>query len=450
MSVELRMILLSNTLTGKKEELKPLKSGFIQMYACGITPNNFTHLGHGRCFVLFDVLYRFLKFSGLNVTYCRNFTDIDDKMLKRAEEEYGDALRYPEIAERFINSYLDDMEALNCLFPNHQPRATQVIPEIIQFITDLIDKGHAYVVDGDVYFDVRSDKQYGKLSKCNIDDLMSGARVEVNEKKRDPLDFALWKAESKGGFWDSPWGHGRPGWHIECSVMASKYLGETIDIHAGGMDLIFPHHENEIAQSECRSGKSFANAWMHVAFVRVNEEKMSKSLGNFFTLRDIFKDFDPMVVRFYILKHHYRSPLDFTKADLEAAEKAYRKLCKAFTVRACSADLSPDHLEKSSIVQKMKEFISDDLNTAGLWGIVFEHLDSLGEELCTVKAFIQDVLGLTLELLPERIICITPDIQKLIDERSVAREKKDWAKADALRDQLKELGVDVQDKKLFN
>ena len=315
-------------------------------------------------------------------------------------------------------------------------------------IETLIEKGHAYEIDGDVYFSVKSFKDYGKLSKRNIDDLKSGSRVDINEKKRDPLDFALWKHESEGGFWESPWGNGRPGWHIECSVMANKFLGDTITLHSGGMDLIFPHHENEIAQSESATGKKFSHHWMHVAFVRVNEEKMSKSLGNFFTLRELFNTFDPMVLRFYILKHHYRSPIDFSNVELESAEKAYRKLCKAFATRTCSANLSPDHMQQSQLVKKMEAFVEDDLNTVAVWGLIFENLNSLGEEFCAVKSFIQNVLGVTLEPLSEKIICITPEIQLLIDQRKKARTDKNWEQSDTLRDQLTKLGVDVQDEKL--
>jgi len=442
------MIKLNNTLTGKKEELIPLKDGSVTLYACGITPYDYTHVGHARCYVLFDVLCRFLKYTNLEVTYCRNFTDIDDKLLKKAEDELGDRLRYSEIADKYISAYLEDMESLNCQFPTHQPRATEVIPEIVAFIGTLIKKGYAYEVDGDVYYSVTSFNGYGKLSKRKIEDLKSGARVEINDKKRDPLDFALWKSEPKGGFWKSPWGNGRPGWHIECSVMANKFLGETIDIHAGGMDLIFPHHENEIAQSEAGNEKPFAKNWMHVAFVQVNKEKMSKSLGNFFTLREVFNTFDPMVMRFYILKHHYRSPLDFSNTELESSEKAYRKLCKAFAGKVCSAKLSPAHEETSPIVKKMEAFVEDDLNSVGALGVVFENLDSLGDDLCAVKAFMQNVFGLSLDPLPEKIICITPEIQALMKKRNEARAAKDWATADKLRDELAELGLDVQDQKL--
>ncbi len=439
------MIKLTNTLTGKKEELQSINPNEITLYACGITPYDYAHVGHGRCYILFDVLYRLLKFNNKKVIYCRNFTDVDDKLLARAEKELGDPLRYKEVADRFISAYLQDMESLNCLFPDHQPCVTEVIPEIITLVEGLIAKGHAYAVGGDVYFSVNSCKEYGKLSKRKLDDLLAGARVEINEEKRNPLDFALWKSEEKNTFWKSPWGYGRPGWHIECSAMATKFLGETLSVHGGGMDLIFPHHENEIAQSECFSGKLFSHSWMHVAFVRIDQEKMSKSLGNFFTLREVFDKFDPMVVRFYILNHHYRSPLDFSFESLEQAEKSYRKLCKVFTHKMCPLDISTAAQSESPIVQKMITFVEDDLNTVGMWGVVFENLDSMGNEFCLIKRFIQTVLGITLEPLPGKIVCITPEIQQLLDARIAARTQKEWAKADQLRDQLRDLGIDVQD-----
>lgn len=440
------MIKLTNTLTGKKEELISSDKKGLTFYACGITPSGYPHLGHGRCYVLFDVLYRFLKSQNQKITYCRNITDIDDKLLAKAES-LGNKHRYKEVAEKYLNIFFEDMESLNCLFPDHQPRATEVIPDIIKFIETLIEKKHAYVVDGDVYFDVQSDSEYGKLSKRKLEDLKAGARVQVNDKKKHFADFALWKSEKEGEFWKSPWGFGRPGWHIECSVMATKFLGNTIDLHSGGMDLVFPHHENEIAQAEAVTGVPFVKNWMHVAFVRIEKEKMSKSTGNFFTLRDVFEKFDPMVIRFYILKHHYRSPMDFTIEDLEAAEKAYRKLCKAFNVEQCKIDISLACSLETPTLCKMINFIEDDLNTVGLWGIVFENLDSMGNELCAIKSFIQNVLGLSLAPLPEKIVIITPEMQKMIEDRKQARADKDWKKADMLRDQLQELGYEVQDSK---
>jgi cysteinyl-tRNA synthetase len=442
------MITLSNTLTNKKEKFSPLDPKEVKLYVCGITPYDFAHIGHGRCYITFDVLYRLLKTEYPKVTYCRNFTDVDDKLMARAEKELGDKLRYHEVAQKFIKAYTEDVTRLNCLPPDIEPLATQTIDAIITLVQGLIDKGLAYEVDGDVYFSVRDFKDYGKLSKRKLDDLQAGARVDINDKKKDPLDFALWKAEKEGTFWKSPWGYGRPGWHIECSAMAGKHLGEHIDIHAGGMDLIFPHHENEVAQSEGVYGADFARYWMHNAFVQLDKEKMSKSLGNFFTLREVFEQFDPMVIRFYILQHHYRSPLDFSFDDIKASEKAYRRLCKAFSGATCAASLDDEHVQDSQIFKQLMRFVKDDLNSAGAMGIVFENLSDLQEDLCAVKLFLQEILGLTLKPLPEVTVKITPEIQALIDAREQARADKDWAKADELRDTLVELGVAVQDKKL--
>lgn len=441
------MITLHNTLTSRKQPLKPLSEKEITMYVCGVTPYDFSHMGHGRCYTSFDVLYRLLKALGQNITYCRNYTDIDDKLLVKAEREYGDPLRYHEVARTFIKAYQEDMQRLNCLTPDHEPYATKTIPEMIEHIENLIAKDHAYVVDGDVYFRVKSFKHYGALSKRKLEDLQAGARVDINEKKEDPLDFALWKSEPEGMFWKSPWGYGRPGWHIECSAMAAKHLGKHIDIHAGGMDLIFPHHENEIAQSESVYGQPFAQIWLHNAFVRVDQEKMSKSLGNFFTLRDVFAQVDPMVVRFYFLQHHYRSPLDFSITDLKASEKAYRRLCKVFENVTCPTDRTDERVQRSALFIQLIASLQDDLNTAGALGTVFEVLSDLGNQACAVKYFLQNVLGLTLEPLVEQEVVVTPEIQSLLDARQEARNQKDWARADMLRDQLKELGYDVQDKK---
>lgn len=442
------MITLSNTLTNKKEQFNSISKEEVKLYVCGITPYDFAHIGHGRCYVTFDVLYRLLKQMYPKVTYCRNFTDVDDKLMARAEKELGDKLKYHEVAQKFMKAYTQDVAQLNCLPPDIEPLATETVDEIIKIVQNLIDKDLAYEVDGDVYYSVRKFKEYGKLSKRKLDDLQAGARVDINDKKKDPLDFALWKVEKEGTFWKSPWGYGRPGWHIECSAMARKHLGEQIDIHGGGMDLIFPHHENEIAQSEGAHGKDFSRFWLHNAFVQLDKEKMSKSLGNFFTLRDVFEKFDPMVIRFYFLQHHYRSPLDFSFDDIKASEKAYRRLCKAFANSTCSADLSDEHVQDSPIFKQLMRFVKDDLNSAGAIGVVFENLNDLQEEQCAVKLFIQQMLGLTLKPLPEVKVEITPEIQVLIDQREQARADKDWSKADELRDKLVELGVEVKDKKL--
>ena len=347
------MIFLTNTLTGKKEQFSPIDPHKVLLYVCGITPYDFAHIGHGRCYITFDMLYRLLKLYYKQVVYCRNFTDIDDKLLDRAQREFGDQMRYHEVAQKFMIAYEHDVKRLNCLSPEVEPLATQAVPGIITFIEGLIAQGAAYQVEGDVYFRIKSCKDYGILSKRNTQDLRAGARVEINERKEDPLDFALWKGEPDGLFWKSPWGYGRPGWHIECSVMSSEHLGKHIDIHGGGMDLIFPHHENEKAQSEALQGAPFVRYWVHNAFVRINQEKMSKSLGNFFTLRDVFETFDPQVVRFYILQHHYRSPLDFAYDDIIAAQKAYMRLCKIFAASTCPASIKDEHVQESMLVKKL-------------------------------------------------------------------------------------------------
>ena len=443
------MIVVTDTLKGKKERFEPGDAHKVSMYVCGITPYDYAHIGHARVYVTFDVFYRLLSFVGYNVSYCRNFTDIDDKLINRAIREYGDMFAYNKVADTYIDQFKKDVAALNCLPPTYEPRVTEHIPEIIAFVDGLVKKGVAYVVDGDVYYRVASFPEYGKLSKQQLDELEVGSRVDVDERKESPLDFALWKSEAEGTFWQSPWGWGRPGWHIECSALALHFLGETLDVHAGGMDLIFPHHENEIAQSEGLSGKPFVRYWMHNAFVRINKEKMSKSLGNFFTLKDVFKEVDPMVLRYYILSHHYRAPLDFSFEDIAAVKKSYQRLCRFFSELDCE-EVSHDMVLASPVVTAMLEYVSDDLNTPGMLGVLFDHLSELRTDhaqACAVKTFLQQVIGLALEPLAEDAVEITPEIQKLIDEREAAREAKEWKKADQLRDQLKALGVELKDKK---
>lgn len=439
-----KVLKISDSLTGKKVDFKPLENGKVKMYVCGVTPYDHAHVGHGRCYVTFDLFYRLLKHLGYKVTYCRNFTDVDDKLLNKAAKELGNELRYKELADKFIKSYTEDVTALGCQNPDYEPRVTETIPEIIEFIEGLIKKGKAYEVDADVYFSVRSFADYGKLSKRDLEDLKAGARVDINEKKKDPLDFALWKAEEEGTFWKSPWGYGRPGWHIECSAMSKKFLGDQIDIHAGGMDLIFPHHENEIAQTEALTEKQFSKYWMHNAFVQINKEKMSKSLGNFFTLKDILKKFDPQVIRFYYVSHSYNVPMDFSFEDIEKLQKSYKKLVRFFeNVDASKAT------EKSDIVDKMEQFLLDDLNTPGMFGVVFENLDYLENnpaEASAVKKFLNVIVGLPLQPIIEETVEITPEIQQLIDARKQARLEKNWSKADEIRDQLVAMGVEVQDK----
>lgn len=438
-------VTLYNTL-GRKQE--PLPLGDIKMYVCGITPYDYAHLGHGRCYVTFDLLYRLLTFLGNKVVYCRNFTDIDDKLIKRADKELNDPTQYLRLANKYIESFHEDMKALDCISPDYEPRVTTHIGPIIAFIEGLIKQGNAYVTEvGDVYYSIESFDEYGKLSQRSLDDLKAGARVAVRSDKRNSLDFALWKSTDTQPGWESPWGLGRPGWHIECSAMAGEYLGDTIDIHGGGMDLIFPHHENEIAQSEGLHNKPFSRFWVHNAFVRVNQEKMSKSLGNFLTLRDAYSTFSPMVLRYYYLIHHYRNPLDFTPEDITGSAKSYQRLCLAFE-QVQPASRKEILATDDQLLIDLINALCDDLNVAKFMGLIFESLKTMGpNERSLVKGLIVQVLGL--DLVPEQKaeIVITPEIQKLLDAREEARAAKDWAKADELRDALQDLGYDVHDRK---
>jgi len=444
------MLRITNSLSGQKELFKPLSEGKVNLYVCGITPYDFSHIGHGRCYVIFDMLYRFLTFIGYKVTYCRNFTDIDDKLLNRAQKEHGDASRYKEIANRYIDAYHDDMQALNCLSPDKEPRVTETIPQIIEFVQGLIANGSAYELDGSVYFRIRKFADYGKLSKQDINDLRSGSRVDIDDTKEDSLDFALWKQDDPSVSFKSPWGFGRPGWHIECSAMAHDCFKGTVDIHGGGMDLLFPHHENEIAQSESLYPAPFVNYWMHNAFVRINKEKMSKSLDNFFTLKDVLVDFDPMVLRFYFLKHYYRGPLDYSTEDLLVAEKTYKRLVTFFESADIDNILDTNLVKFNPVVEQMVACLSDDFNTSGMFGVLFEQLHNLEENIYSkelVKHFIINVLGLTLTPIKEKVIERTAEIEELFALREKARLEKNWALADSLRDQLKLLGFEIQDKK---
>lgn len=444
------MILFTNTLTGKKETFTSKHNNKVSLYVCGITPYDFAHIGHGRCYVTFDLIYRILQFAGYTVIYCRNYTDIDDKILKRAGQELGDVKLYEGITRKYIQAYESDMQQLNCLPPDMQPRVTAMIPEIIAFVLGLIEKDMAYVRNGSVYFRVSKFANYGKLSKQNIDQLVSGARVDVDDDKENPLDFALWKKDDVVGFM-SPWGQGRPGWHIECSAMSQTAFADTLDIHGGGMDLMFPHHENEIAQSESLYPRPLANYWLHNAFVRINSEKMSKSLGNFFTLHDLFQKFDPMVVRFYFLKQHYRNPIDFSLSDLEATATAYKRIVQFFVDVQVDKDQDLDGIRQNGVVQQMMACLQDDANTSGALGVLFENMPSMQHDATSkqqVKVFLMQVLGLTLQPLPEKEVVMTPEIKELLEQREQARAEKNWKLADEIRDKLGKLGVDVQDKKL--
>jgi len=444
------MIFFTNTMTQKKELFVSHDKQKVKMYVCGITPYDYPHIGHGRCYVTFDLVFRILEFAGYEVTYARNFTDIDDKLLKRAQAELGDPGRFLEIAHRFIAAFGRDMKKLNCKQPKYEPRVTEVIPQIITFIQKLIDKDFAYVVDGSVYYRISKFKNYGILSKQSIKDLEVGARIEVDEDKENPLDFALWKKDELVGY-QSPWGKGRPGWHIECSVMVDDIFKGPIDIHGGGMDLMFPHHENEIAQSEALYDCKFASYWIHNAFVRINKEKMSKSLGNFLTLHEILEKYDPMVVRFYYLKHHYRNPLDFSYQDLESAAVAYKKIVKIFEDVSEKSVHDISLVKTNLLVEAMSHALLDDLNTSAAFGLLFEKMDILKDDSqakALVKYFIVNVLGLTLEPILEKSVEITPEIQELLLRRDQARAEKNWKLSDEIRDKLKNLGLEVQDKKL--
>ena len=453
-----------NTLTRKKEEFVPLNEGKALIYACGPTVYNFIHIGNARPMVVFDTLRSYLKYRGYDVKFVQNFTDVDDKIINKAREEGKTA---PEISERFIKEYFDDADALNVKRADVHPKVSEHIPEIIDFVQTLIDKGYAYEADGDVYFSTRKFPEYGKLSGQNIDDLEAGARIAVGEVKEDPLDFALWKARKSDDeiAWESPWGMGRPGWHIECSAMAKKHLGNTIDIHAGGEDLQFPLHENEIAQSECCNGVPFARYWMHNGYITVDNEKMSKSKGNFFTVRDIRKEYDGEVIRFFLLSGQYRGPINFSDTLMEQARSSLARMenCKENLLHIKEAGVEGDMTEAEKAAlddmtgcrEKFIEAMDDDLNTADAISAIFELVtlantavkDGHGSRAFAKAALerlqeLADVLGLLQKEVKEEI---DPEIQKLIDERQEARKAKNFARADEIRDLLKAQGITLKD-----
>ena len=461
-----------NTLSREKEEFKPLNDKHVGMYVCGVTPYDYTHLGHARAYVTFDMVRRYLEFKGYDVFYVQNFTDIDDKIVNRARKE-GDPMKAKEIAERFIEEYFKDMDALGVKRADVYPRVTEHMKEIIRLVETLIEKGKAYVVDGDVFFDVTKFDGYGKLSKMNIEQMKAGARIEVDPKKRNPADFALWKAAKPDEpFWESPWGRGRPGWHIECSAMSTRYLGESFDIHGGGMDLIFPHHENEIAQSEGATGKQFVKYWMHNGFVTVDQEKMSKSLGNFFTIKDIMKKYDAETVRFFLLSVHYRSPIDFSDRMLADAKNSLAKLhtcvdnLKAALKVAKKAELTEhERALLDDVLEERERFIQamdDDFNTpvaiAALFEIVkranlyMQEKEPKHELLQVMHAKLVE-LGSILNLfkVEEKIEVKAEEeliervMQLIIDLRQRFREKKDFRTSDEIRARLKEMGIILED-----
>lgn len=454
-----------NTLTKRKEDFVPLEEGKVKMYVCGPTVYNFIHIGNARPMIVFDTLRRYMEYKGYDVNYVSNFTDVDDKIIAKAIEEGVPA---EEISERFIKECKKDMADMNVKPATTHPLATQEIDGMIHMIQTLIDKGFAYAVNGTVYFRVKNFSEYGKLSHKNLDDLQSGFRsiqVSGEDQKEDPLDFVLWKPKKEGEpYWVSPWSEGRPGWHIECSVMSKKYLGEEIDIHAGGEDLVFPHHENEIAQSECCNGKSFAKYWMHNAFLNIDNRKMSKSLGNFFTVREIGEKYDLQVLRFFMLNAHYRSPLNFSAELMEASKNALDRIVtcvdqlKHLLENAQGEEISEAERallpEIEGYVEKYEESMEDDFNTADAIAAVFELVKFTNTQAGSgsTKAFVKllfdkitglcDILGL---LVNKKEEVLDSDVERLIEERQAARKAKDFARADEIRDQLASMGIILKD-----
>jgi cysteinyl-tRNA synthetase len=449
------MLYIYNSLTRQKEPFTPLVPGQVRMYVCGMTVYDYCHLGHARVMVVFDTVVRYLRARGFEVTYVRNITDIDDKIIKRARE-LGEEIG--ALTARFIQAMHEDERALGVEPPDAEPRATAYLPQIVDMIAALVERGCAYrAANGDVYYRVRHFPHYGALSGKTLDELRAGARVEIGEEKEDPLDFALWKAARPGEpAWDSPWGPGRPGWHIECSAMSTSSLGSHFDIHGGGMDLKFPHHENEIAQSECATGEKFVNCWMHVGFVRVNQEKMSKSLGNFFTVREVLKNYDPEVVRYFILTSHYRSPLDYTDESLEQAKNALTRLYLALQGLPPAAEAGEEVYGEA-----FRGAMDDDFNTPQALAVLFELAHEINRlraadparapRLGAVLRRLGGGLGL-LQREPEAFLRAMPatgpspeEIEALIRERHEARRRRQWAEADRIRELLRERGVILED-----
>lgn len=479
-------IKIFNTMTGKKEDFIPIERGKVGIYACGVTVYDYSHIGHARSAVVFDIISRYLRHKGFAVKYVRNFTDIDDKIIKRANEE---GVTWDKVAQKYIAGYYEDMDRLGVARADLEPRATDHIQEMIGVIKVLIDNGHAYVSEGSVYFAVDTFPEYGKLSGKEQKDLLAGARVNIEEKKRNPSDFALWKASKEGEpWWESPWGKGRPGWHIECTAMAIRHLGESIDVHGGGADLIFPHHDNEIAQSEAFTGKPFAKYWVHNGFITIDKEKMSKSLGNFFTIREILDKFDPEVIRLFLVSSHYRSPIEFSNEQLRDGESSlgryYSTISRINEFLSCAQASAPKvHKDIAEISDELaavldtfkdrfEEAMDDDFNTALAIGHVFElirvinkFLDAKpqGKDARTLIERARDTLHLTssvlnlfqrtpakwnLDLLAIKKIPFTEvEIEQKIEARQIARENKDWALADSIRKELEEKGILLEDKK---
>lgn len=449
------MLKIYNTLKREKEEFKPIHPDFVGMYVCGVTVYDLCHFGHGRTFVSFDVIARYLRYLGYNVRYVRNITDVDDKIIKRAAENNEST---DQLVERMIMEMHQDFDALNILRPDSEPRATQHIADIIEIVQTLIDKGHAYVADdGDVMFNVPSFTQYGKLSRQNLEQLQAGARIEIKSIKRNPMDFVLWKMSKENEpSWDSPWGKGRPGWHIECSAMNSKELGNHFDIHGGGSDLMFPHHENEIAQSCCAHGENYVNYWLHTGMLMIDKEKMSKSLGNYFTLRDMLERYDAETLRYFFLTAHYRSLLDYSVENLDLARSALERLYTA--LRGCEFDAPL--ADEDAYVVAFKEAMDDDFNTPAALAVLFDLAREInkakGENMAQANQLasrlkqLANVLGI---LAQESETFLQGDtgndeiaqIEALIQQRNNARATKDWAKADEARNKLTEMGIVLED-----
>ena len=445
-------LVVSNTFTRTKEAVVPQLPGEISLYVCGITPYSYSHIGHARVYITFDVLHRLLKAQGVKVTYIRNFTDVEDKILDRIPQPHSDIeSKIKVFVDPFIADYHAGLKALNCLPATHEPRVTQTIPEVIDLVSKLIARGHAYVLCNSVYFDVASYPEYGKLSGHPLENLLCGSRIDVDDDKKNPGDFALWKGNDEQLYWQSPWGHGRPGWHIECSAMVGSFT-KTLDIHGGGADLLFPHHENERAQSEAGYGCQLSRYWMHVEFLLMNKEKMSKSLGNVMLMKDVLAQNNPMVFRFLMLQHSYNKQLSYSTEDLEAAGKAFDRLndllwsapllCADDVMKACVAQDLP-------FVSQALDAVQDDLNTAKVIALIFENIQEIKSSVharSVARSFLEHVLGLAFAepKAPE----LSPEIKSLIAEREQARKDHDWARSDALRDQLTRLGYALQDKKL--
>ena len=455
---------LFNSLTRSKEEFKPMDPNEVKMYSCGPTVYNYFHIGNARPFIVFDVLRRYMEYRGYKVKFVQNFTDIDDKVINKANEE---GVTYKDIAEKYIEEYFVDAKGLGIHPATIHPKATDNIDAIIDIVSTLIEKGYAYESEGDVYYRALKFKDYGKLSKQPIEDLVAGARISVGEKKEEATDFALWKAAKPGEpSWDSPWGKGRPGWHIECSAMANRYLGKTIDIHSGGVDLTFPHHENEIAQSEAANGCQFANYWLHNAFLNIDNKKMSKSLGNFFTVRDIAEEFDYEVIRFFMLSAHYRSPINFSKALMESAksglDRVYNCLNTLEFLKTSAEDRELSESEKALISQldtlkkKYIDAMDDDLNTADAISVIFEIVSEVNKNITAESKSSVNIIDESYALIKElggvlglfqksAENSVDDEVEQILAERKLARENKDWAKSDELRDKLKAMGITVKD-----